>query len=208
MDDNHPRNEQHNELRPDEPSNSTADPNEDENEEEPSNLDVIAQYQYENNFEDTYKDVLHSLSKHWLVTQLCQKVSAKAANQFWDLSITYLPKLVMFKEREGNVKNIPKFIQERRKLYQKYCPDVQMEFGFQKKSDGSIIKVSGSSTPLKDLQQNPEYQKLYEIASIKVINNFIIITYHPIYYLYISFNYHHHHHHHIIIILYHIISLH
>ena len=119
-------------------------------------------------FQDTYKDVLNSLSRQWLLTQLNHRVSAKAANQFWDIAMKYLPKLLMFKEREGRQKNVPKFIQQRRKLYANHCPDVHMEFGFQKKCDGSINKISGGTAPLRTFQLNSEYTKLYEITTIKV----------------------------------------
>ena len=44
-----------------------------------------------------------------------------------------------------------------------------MEFGFQKKSDGSLKTLKTSSAPLKEMQLNRDYIKLYEIASIKVM---------------------------------------
>lgn len=119
-------------------------------------------------YEDNYKDVLNSLSRQWMKTQLTHKVSAKASNTFWDLTLTYVPKLLNFKEREGHFKNIPKFINQRRKLTKQYCPDVQMEFAFRNRLDGSIIKHRGATSPLKEFQQNPNYMKLYEVASIKV----------------------------------------
>ena len=137
-------------------------------------------------YEDTYKDVLHSLSWKWLLAQLTHKVSAKAANTFWDIAMHFLPILLDLKKREGMLKKTPKFIQQRRKLYRKYCPKVRMEFAFKKKSDGSITKVKSESAPLKQLQHNPEYIKLYEMASIKVINCLFFYIYINIYiYIYI-----------------------
>ncbi len=121
------------------------------------------------NYEDNYMDVLHSVSKKWLCTQLTHKVSAAATNTFWDIALSCLPKVMDFKEREGISKNIPHFIQQRRKLYEECCPKIQMEFAFQRKDDGSIIKYLGTTAPLKEYQRNPDYIKLYEIASIKVI---------------------------------------
>lgn len=53
-------------------------------------------------------------------------------------------------------------------MYLRYSPDVQMEFGFKRKFDGSIIEVTAESAPLKALQRNHNYIKLYEIASVKV----------------------------------------
>ena len=120
-------------------------------------------------FQDTYSEVLNSLSRKWFSAQLSHKVSAKAANHFWDLSIQSFPNLLKLKEREGRVKKIPKFIQQRRKLNSNHSPNVKMEFAFKNKNDGSITKVTSTSTPLKALQRNPDYVKLYEIATVKVI---------------------------------------
>ena len=121
----------------------------------------------DNVYDDTYTDVLNSLSRKWLFTQLSHKVSAKAANLFWSTTLNYLPQLLELKEREGREKSIPQFIQQRRKLYKDNCPDVQMEFAFRKK-DGSIVKHNGETAPMKAMQLNREYVKLYEMASIKV----------------------------------------
>ena len=75
---------------------------------------------------------------------------------------------MQFREREGTAKPIPQFINQRNKLYDQYCPKVDMEFGFQNKEDDSIKIVKGSSAPMKSIQRDPMYIKLYEIASIKV----------------------------------------
>ena len=82
----------------------------------------------------------------------------------------FMPDLSRLHEEEEVRKNIPKFINQRRALESQYCPEVIMEFGFRKKADGSIVQVQSNEAPLKDLQRNPEYSKLYEIASVKVIN--------------------------------------
>ena len=120
-------------------------------------------------FQDTYKDALNALSRKWYLAQLSQKVSAKAANHYWDLSLQCLPEILNMKDREGRLNNIPKFIQQRRILNNNHCPDVNMEYAFKNKNDGSITRIFSTSTPLKALQRNPDYIKLYEIATIKVI---------------------------------------
>ena len=119
-------------------------------------------------FQDTYKEVLNSLSQQWLLTQLKHKVSATATNSFWSTTLQFLPQLLMYKEREGVQKDIPQFIQQRRKLYSGNCPDVHMEFGFKHKTTGEITTVTSSFAPLKAFQHNPNYIKLYETAYIKV----------------------------------------
>ena len=150
------------------PGQNCDSDSEDENEER----QMLRQFLYdcrEQQFEDTYNDVLQSFSRKWFFTQLSHKVSAKAANEFWDTCLQFFPKLLDMKEREGRVKNVPKFIQMRRNLHAKYCPKVKMEFAFKKKNDGSITIISSTKTPLKNLQRNSDYVKLYEIASVKVI---------------------------------------
>ena len=139
--------------------------------EEEEDRDLQQRLQEDDPFEDTYKDVLHSLSRQWLSSQLTHKVSGKATNLFWDIAFQFIPKLLDMKHREGRTKNIPKFIQQRRLQERQYCPDIHMEFGFKKKSDGSIIIHSGPTTPLKAMQLNSDYVKLYEIAYVKVSYN-------------------------------------
>ena len=120
-------------------------------------------------FEDDYKTSLNSFSRQWLETQLTHRVSAKATNSFWSNAMDFLPKLLEFKLREGRERPIPQFVHQRKQLYKQYSPDVKMEFAFKNKIDGSIIKHSGTTAPLKEFQLNPNYSKLYEIASVKVM---------------------------------------
>ena len=121
-------------------------------------------------YNDNYKDVLKNLSKKWLNAQLCHKVSAKATNEFWTLGMDFFHKLFQLKEREGVLRNPPQFIQQRRILFKDYCPKINMEFGYKNKRDGSIIEVESPNAPIKTLQNNMDFIKLYEIASIKVVN--------------------------------------
>ena len=135
--------------------------------EDEDDVDENGQDNYDIENEDNYADSLHALSKKWQFTQVTHKVSEKAANVFWDYAFNYIPRIMEFKEREGRLNNVPKFSQQRRKL-KKCCPEVKMEFAFKNKIDGSIVKHSASTTPVKALEQNPEYVKLYEIATIEV----------------------------------------
>ena len=120
-------------------------------------------------FQDNYKDALHSLAKKWFYTQMKHKVSATAANRFWSLSMSSVPVLHELWERQGISKPITGFINERNKLYDEFCPDVIMQFAFQNKLDGSIHNVTSSSAPFKAYDRNPNFVKLYEMASVKVI---------------------------------------
>ena len=140
----------------------TDEPDGSDEEEESDFADEIQE------FNDNYKDVLESFSEKWLLAQLTHKVSEKATNHFWNLTQEYMPTLMMHHQREGRESNVPGFINQRKKLHRKDCPQFEMEFGFQKKSDGSLKKVLGSTAPLKSFQHNKDYIKLYEVASVKV----------------------------------------
>ena len=94
------------------------------------------------------------------------RVSAAAANSFWEAAFKFIPTVL----EEKKEKKVPQFIQQRRKLYADYCPPVHMEYCYRKKLDSSIIKFHGSSAPLKAYQNNKQYEKLYEMAHVKVIN--------------------------------------
>lgn len=89
----------------------------------------------------------------------------------------------MYKEREGRLKNVPKFIQQKRILDRDYSPEIEMDFAFKRKRDGSIVMRSSQTAPIKDLQHNEEYEKLYEIAYIKVKSFDISLYIFYIYYL-------------------------
>ena len=80
----------------------------------------------------------------------------------------FIPNLIDLKNQENIQKPTAKFIQQRRKLYSQYCPEIHMEFAFKNKQDGSIRQISSLSAPLKELQNNREYIKLFEISHIEV----------------------------------------
>lgn len=60
------------------------------------------------------------------------------------------------------------YFQVRKNVYKDICPDVEMTFYFLNKNDGTIVRVSDDHTPLNKYQRDPQYQKLYEEAHIKV----------------------------------------
>ena len=60
-------------------------------------------------------------------------------------------------ERELITKPIPQFPDTRIQLYKQYCPQIDMEFGFRNKNDGTIKIVTSSAAPLKALQNNEDY---------------------------------------------------
>lgn len=89
--------------------------------------------------------------------------SAEAANTFWDLAFKIIPNVL--DERE---KKVPRFVQQRRKM-EEDSPEVSMEYCYRNKLTGEIIKYEGNTAPIKRFQNTQTFEKLYEMAFVKVI---------------------------------------
>ena len=122
---------------------------------------------------DDFKSVLDYFSKQWLQIHLTHNVSLAASNAFWKLSFNSIAYIFDLKAAEGIRKKIPQFLQFRKNIYKDLSPEVKMTFVFLNKNDGSIIKVQENHTPLKMIQRDPQYKKLYEEAHIEVKSNII-----------------------------------
>ena len=90
-------------------------------------------------------------------------VSAAAANHFWDLSLQYVPLVLNQRQRK-----VPKFNQKRRRILEDHCPPIYMEFFYRNRYDGTIVHYKGSKAPIKAYQNDHKYEKLYELAYVKV----------------------------------------
>ena len=123
-----------------------------------------------NEEEDSFASFFDSFSRQWLNTQLTHHVSLAASNAFWKLSFNCVPKLVELQANEQvkRKSKIPQFLQVRKNLHKDLCPDINMTFAFLNKEDQSIIHVNVDHTPVKEFENNPKYQKLYEEAHIEV----------------------------------------
>ena len=116
----------------------------------------------------SFNSLFYSFSKQWLNAQLNHNVSLAASNSFWNLAFKYVSKLHELKETENIKRKIPQFMQIRKNLFQDLSPNVIMNFAFLNKNDNSIHHVNTDHTPVKEFERNPQYQKLYEEAHIKV----------------------------------------
>ena len=103
------------------------------------------------------------MSEKWMLAQMKHHVSAEAANAFWDLAFKYVQPCLQQRQ-----KRIPKFVQQRRKLIEDNCPEVHMEFTYRNKITGQIVKYKGKTAPVKMYETNSNYEKLYEMAYVKV----------------------------------------
>ena len=117
---------------------------------------------------DNSNNLLHELSKKWLMIQLTHNVSAAATNSFWDASMSLIPGLLEARQNLETNSKIPGFIHTRRKLYQDMCPPVQMTFAYLSKVTGEIEYVECTTAPTRTYPKSL-FTKLYEEAHIKVI---------------------------------------
>ena len=119
----------------------------------------------EDNAPPDYMSLLEDMSKKWLFTQLHHKVSATATDAFWKIALQFWPKIIESKVKEDIKKKTPLFQNQRKILYKNECPRVEMTFVYKNVRDGSLKKISSTSTPKVD---DRDYVKLYEEAHIKV----------------------------------------
>ena len=122
----------------------------------------------ENIIENDYQSLLNAMTRKWYFTQLTHKVSASAADDFWEIAKNFWPRIEGAKQAEAIARKTPLFQNQRKRMSQQLCPDIHMEFGFLNVTTGVIHKISALSTPIKQYERNPEYIKLYEEAHIKV----------------------------------------
>lgn len=118
---------------------------------------------------------MKSLSKDWLLCELGHRISMEASNELFEIAKKYFFNLMTAKINEGVTKNVPQFVHLRRLLYNNNVPDVKLEVAYLKKETGEIIVLDDlEKTPRSRYPAN-EYVKLYEIASVKVINIFFFV---------------------------------
>lgn len=121
----------------------------------------------------SYPAILEKLTEDWLMLESKHKTSKSASEDFWELAKKAFPKLYRAKIDEVVLKNIPKFVSQRRKLYNNNVPPVKLEIGYLDKETEDVIVVEDDKTP-KSRFHPSKFQKLYQVASVKV-NDFSMI---------------------------------
>lgn len=99
--------------------------------------------------------------------ELDHNVSKSATDAFWKLSCDRMPGLFRAKEIEQIRKKVPQFTHIRRSIYDKKSPDVDLQIGYANKMTGEVTEVNSNVTPTSQYPRS-DYQKVYEIASVKV----------------------------------------
>ena len=115
-----------------------------------------------------YLELLDEFAKKWLTVQLRHDVSLAAANEFWKVSISHMRRLLQAKDKQNVTRPIPQFINERNKLYNTMCPPIRMNFAFLHKPTEEIYLVNGANKAPQKYSNDPIFEKLYEVAYIKV----------------------------------------
>ena len=118
----------------------------------------------------SFKTVHAELVKNWLQTEIDHHISLAASNALWKVSDKFFHNMYEAKQREGISKKIPQFLQERKRAYEKHVPKINMEIAYLHKITGQISVVESDTTPTSQYPPNL-YTKIYEVASVEVIDN-------------------------------------
>ena len=154
------------------PFHNPQEEEEEEYEDEEQEVQGEEQIEEGDDHEDSYFDILEQLSQLWLSIQLSHKVSMKAADQFWAVGLHWFKKLFDAKNNQKIRFKTPQFVAQRRKLYKKQCPKVHLSFSYKNKTTGDVKIIEDVAvTPQKDFDRNPNFEKLFESASVKVCFN-------------------------------------
>ena len=125
--------------------------------------------------EDEYTTNLEKFKSMWMVTEIQHCVSKTATDAFWKLGLQYFPQLSAAQNREHR-KKINQFKTIRRHFYKDRIPPIDIKIGFRNRTSGEIVIVNDTVTPIKRFN-NKEYEKVYEIGTVKVTYIYNIYLY-------------------------------
>ena len=123
--------------------------------------------QQHNDEPEDYHSVFQDFCQEWMTTELDHTVSKVASNKFWTVAFKFIPRLLCLKKEQKVKKKIPNFDQIRRNLYDENTPEVTMEIGYKCKETNEVTIVHDNVTS-KNTFPRQEYDKMYEIATVKV----------------------------------------
>lgn len=113
---------------------------------------------------DDYNTVFEKLKSKWLLTEIHHSVSKTASEAFWRTGLHFFPKL---ESTRGRKKKTSQFKTIRKKIHNNLLPEIKLEIAYKHRSTGEITVINDSVTPSKRFPLS-NYEKLYEIGSIKV----------------------------------------
>ena len=117
---------------------------------------------------ETYDEIFEELKIKWLVIENQHRISKRGSESFWRAALKFFPKL---KSAPGN-KKTQQFKTIRRNLYKDKLPEISLQIGYKHRTTGEIKVVTDTFTHRKQYSPS-EYEKLYEIGTIKVKYNYV-----------------------------------
>lgn len=118
-----------------------------------------------------YNDLLHWMTKEWLLLEMKHRTSKSASNDFWALSSKVFPKLHRAKIEGMVFKPIPNIRYQREKMMKETVPDITLEIGYLNKTTEEVTVVKANKTP-KSRFSPRTYMKLFEVATVQVKSPF------------------------------------
>ena len=108
---------------------------------------------------------LEILAREWLIIEMSHNVSKRASDKFWKAAQRYISNQFT-KEQSRN----ESFTHIRRQLRKKYCPEVSLDLAYKHIKTGEIC-MKTDVQKITSKFRKPEYEPLYEIASVQVRSN-------------------------------------
>ena len=125
--------------------------------------------------QESYNSILEALSEKWMLAELDHTISKVASNAIWKIAFSFIPKLMQAKSVENVKRKVPGFDHIRKKMYEKRTPKVQLQIGYKNKLTNEVSVVHETATPQSRFPPD-KFEKLYEVATVKVITSSISIS--------------------------------
>lgn len=114
-----------------------------------------------------YAELLKDLSRKWLDLEVHHCTSKSASEDFWELAKKAFPKLHKAKIDAMIFQDIPKFNNQRLKLYKNNVPPINLKNAYLNKATKEIVVVEGKKNPVSQFDPR-QFEKIYEVATVEV----------------------------------------
>lgn len=125
--------------------------------------------------DEDFDSIFKELKSKWLLTEIDHCVSKTCNDAFWKLGLLYFAKL---HSAYGRKKKTPQFNSIRRNMHNNLLPKIDIEVAYKNRTSGEIVTVNDNITHTKRFPQT-QYEKLYEIGTLKVMLRVFVHQYSP-----------------------------